>query len=57
MLENLDTPTKAPLIISSRFIEQVVFKQTCSTVRKLDIDRIYEHMLAMGTREPKSSLY
>jgi len=57
MLEKLDVPAKAPLIISSRFIEQVIFKQKCSSVRRLDIDQVYEHMLAMGTREPKSSLY
>lgn len=57
MLEKLDHPAQAPLIISSRFIEQTLFKQKCSSVRKLDIDKVYDHMLAMGTREPKSALY
>ena len=57
LLSVLDNPPKAPLIISSRFIEKILAKQKVSMVNNLDIDLIYELMRSMGYTEGISSLY
>jgi hypothetical protein len=57
MLSVLNPPPKAPLIISSRFIEQILCNQIIPVIKMLNIDVIYEYMVAMGTQEPKSCLY
>jgi hypothetical protein len=57
LLSVLNNPPKAPLIISSRFIEKILSKQKVSMVNNLDIDLIYELMRSMGCTEGISSLY
>lgn len=57
LLSVLDNPPKAPLIISSRFIEKILAKQKVDMVNRLNINLIYELMQAVGYREGITSLY
>ena len=57
MLSTLDNPPKAPLIISSRFFEELFAHQKISKMNELNIEKIYDLMKVIGTSESLCHLY
>lgn len=57
LLSNLANPPKAPLTISSRFIEKQIEHQKISLIKQLDVQRIHELMCAMGCNQTVANLY